>query len=138
MDSIFSKGDTHLTVQDTISDVSFKLDLIIINDKVKQRYYTEKDLTTMEIFDNKTHMFPEKLYYIVNGRQIMVLVKWNLHFKLECLQKLDDIPGFCIVVDMHYILCIFDVFHRICIQSANVSRLNLCQLIIATIFKALS
>ncbi|EIE85663.1 hypothetical protein RO3G_10373 [Rhizopus delemar RA 99-880] len=41
-------GDTHLTMHDTICDSSFKVDLRILHDKIKQRYNTENDVAIME------------------------------------------------------------------------------------------
>ncbi|KAG0822499.1 hypothetical protein G6F18_011751 [Rhizopus arrhizus] len=41
-------GDTHLTMHDTIRDSSFKVDMRILHDKIKQRYNTENDIAIME------------------------------------------------------------------------------------------
>lgn len=41
-------GDTHLTMNDTISEASLKVDLRVINDKIKQRYNVEHDVAVME------------------------------------------------------------------------------------------
>lgn len=44
----FFRGDTHLTMHDTIRDSSFKVDMRILHDKIKQRYNTENDIAIME------------------------------------------------------------------------------------------
>ncbi|RCH91528.1 hypothetical protein CU097_010378 [Rhizopus azygosporus] len=41
-----------VTMQGTISDASFKVDLRVLNDKLKQRYNTEYDRTIMEAAEN--------------------------------------------------------------------------------------
>lgn len=42
------RGDTHLTMNDTISDTTFKVDLRILHDKIQQRYNTENGIAVME------------------------------------------------------------------------------------------
>lgn len=44
----FFRGDTHLTMNDTISDTTFKVDLRILHYKIQQRYNTENDIAVME------------------------------------------------------------------------------------------
>ncbi|RCH83844.1 hypothetical protein CU097_004818 [Rhizopus azygosporus] len=43
-----ARGDTHLTLHDTISDARFKVDMRIINDKIKQRHNIENEVSIME------------------------------------------------------------------------------------------
>lgn len=47
-DSRLKWGDTHLTMNDAISEASLKVDLRVINDKIKQRYNVEHDVAVME------------------------------------------------------------------------------------------
>lgn len=42
------RGDTHLTLNETISEASLKADLRVINDKIQQKYNVEHDVVVLE------------------------------------------------------------------------------------------
>ncbi|KAI8382327.1 hypothetical protein BD560DRAFT_487190 [Blakeslea trispora] len=84
-------GDTHLTLNDTVSEAALKVDLRVINDKMKQRYNIEHDIAVLEaaaedagnatIIDN--YLLDGALLCSVNSLQVSGLDIYILNTTLE-------------------------------------------------------
>jgi hypothetical protein len=105
-----------LTLHDTISDASFKIDLRIIDDKLKQRYNTENDIAVMEaaeedagnakfIFDRCKLSIENKMIidkYLMNGVAIssvdsLQISGLQVFFVNTCLEE----PGLYVTKELH-------------------------------------